>query len=368
MQTSRSRLFLLGATASMVAVANVAFAAGTAAGTDINNRATVNYRIGSVAQTPIESSPSGNSTPGAGNGSNTTLKTDRALDLLVNGVDAARSVSVSSGQTGMVLHFTVRNDGNSVQDFSLLATNRSGSSSEWIGTDTFDPSSFSVFVDTDGNNTYDPGIDTATYIDELAADETRSVFIVASIQLERLNSDIAALTLRAQVAAGGNPGSLGADIDTDDAAIADDPATVQDVFRDAAGDDGDVARNGRHADTERFIVAVARLTVAKSSVVISDPINGTVNPKAIPGARISYTITITNSGATSATSVVLIDPIPPDTTFLPGSIVVNGIAQTDAADGDSAEMIAGVVTGRVPTIPTSGAGNPLTLVFDVTVN
>jgi hypothetical protein len=57
----------------MLAATNSAFAAGTAAGTDINNRATVNYQVGSVAQTPVESSPLGNSTPGTGNGSNTSL-------------------------------------------------------------------------------------------------------------------------------------------------------------------------------------------------------------------------------------------------------------------------------------------------------
>ena len=41
-----------------------AFAIGTDAGVSINNRATVSYSVGSVAQTPIESSPTGNATPG----------------------------------------------------------------------------------------------------------------------------------------------------------------------------------------------------------------------------------------------------------------------------------------------------------------
>ena len=371
MLTSRTKWVLLGAAGTLVAVTSgrsTANAAGTAAGTDINNRATVNYQVGSVAQTPVESSPTGNSTPGVGNGSNTTFETDRALDLLVTGVDASQSVSVTSGQTAAVLRFTVRNEGNGTQDFSLVATNRSGSSSEWTGTDNFDPSSFSVFVDANGNNAYDAGTDIATYIDELAADATRSVFIVATIPLAQLNDDIAALTLRAQVAVGGGAGSQGADITSDDAGVADNPATIQNVFRDDAGDNGDAALNGRHADTERYLVQVARLTVAKTSVVVSDPVNGATNPKAIPGARVRYTITVTNSGATSATSVELTDPIPANTTFFAGSIVVNGVAQTDVVDGDNAEIVAGTVTGRVATIPTSGAGNPSTLVFDVTVN
>lgn len=37
-------------------------------------------------------------------------------------------------------------------------------------------------------------------------------------------------------------------------------------------------------------------TVEKTSVVISDPVNGTHNPKAIPGAVVEYTLLITNTG------------------------------------------------------------------------
>jgi uncharacterized repeat protein (TIGR01451 family) len=367
-QTNRLTLIILVAALTSGGLSLSAHAAGTAAGTDINNRATVNYQVGSVAQTPIESSPTGNNIPGTGNGTNTSFETDRSLDLLVTGVDASQSVSVTSGQTAAVMRFTVRNEGNGTQDFSLTATNRSGSSSEWTGTDNFDPSSVSVFVDANGNDSYDAGTDTGTFIDELAADATRSVFIVAAIPLAQLNNDIAALTLRAQVAAGGSSGSQGSDITTDDAAVADNPTTVQNVFRDDAGDNGDALRNGRHADTERFLVQVASLTVTKTSVVISDPVNGATNPKAIPGARVRYTITVTNSGSTAAASIVLTDAIPTNTTYFAGSITVNGVAQTDATDGDDAEVAAGVLTGRVSTIPTSGVGNPSTVVFDVTVN
>lgn len=40
----------------------------------------------------------------------------------------------------------------------------------------------------------------------------------------------------------------------------------------------------------------AQLDVTKVSSVISDPVNGTTNPKAIPGATIEYLITVTNNG------------------------------------------------------------------------
>ena len=59
------------------------------------------------------------------------------------------------------------------------------------------------------------------------------------------------------------------------------------------------------------------LVVVKSVVVSSDPINGTSNPKAIPGAVMLYTITVTNSGSGTAdsSSIAMTDPIPANTTM-----------------------------------------------------
>ncbi len=56
------------------------------------------------------------------------------------------------------------------------------------------------------------------------------------------------------------------------------------------------------------------LTVLKTVAVYSDPVNGTTNPKFIPGAIAQYTIIATNSGgpADNNTSVIT-DPIPANT-------------------------------------------------------
>ncbi len=58
--------------------------------------------------------------------------------------------------------------------------------------------------------------------------------------------------------------------------------------------------------------ATATLTVVKTSLVISDPVNGTTNPKAIPGAVVQYAVTVTNTGtaAVDASTVVVTDPLP----------------------------------------------------------
>ncbi len=65
--------------------------------------------------------------------------------------------------------------------------------------------------------------------------------------------------------------------------------------------------------------ANATLRVGKASSVISDPINGTTNPKMIPGAEIEYAIDVANTGpsAVDTGTIFIRDP-------LPGTITYNG--------------------------------------------
>lgn len=54
------------------------------------------------------------------------------------------------------------------------------------------------------------------------------------------------------------------------------------------------------------------LTVVKAVLTLDDPINGTVNPKAIPGATMRYVIITTNSGAgpVDVDTLIVTDPVP----------------------------------------------------------
>jgi fimbrial isopeptide formation D2 family protein len=60
------------------------------------------------------------------------------------------------------------------------------------------------------------------------------------------------------------------------------------------------------------VTAPPPLTVVKASLVYSDPVSGTTNPKAIPGAYVHYTITVANPNAFTIDndSVVISDPTP----------------------------------------------------------
>jgi hypothetical protein len=62
------------------------------------------------------------------------------------------------------------------------------------------------------------------------------------------------------------------------------------------------------------VTVVTPFNLAKSSQASTDPVNGAVNPKLIPGARATYTVTIANPNpfAATADSIVVLDPTPTD--------------------------------------------------------
>jgi len=81
------------------------------------------------------------------------------------------------------------------------------------------------------------------------------------------------------------------------------------------GTEGTVSDYGQTALT--VISPLPNLLVLKSVATVSDPVNGAVNPKAIPGAVMLYTITVINSGQGPAdnNTTVITDAVPPNTTM-----------------------------------------------------
>ncbi|MBU7579346.1 MAG: hypothetical protein KAF27_02585 [Porphyrobacter sp.] len=67
----------------------------------------------------------------------------------------------------------------------------------------------------------------------------------------------------------------------------------------------------------------ALLVISKTSTVISDPVNGTTNPKLIPGAIVEYAITVRNVGNTTvdSSSIVILDVMPAEMAFATGTPV-----------------------------------------------
>lgn len=316
-----------------------AHAAGTAAGTSVTNSATLNYTVGTVAQTAIVSNTD-------------TFVVDNKIDLTVVHQDAA-IVEVTPGATAQVLTYTVTNTGNKVQDYSLTQTANDGN--PFGATDNFDATGVSIFVDSNGNGVYDAGTDTATFIDELAPDAAVKVFIVADIPSGQADGDVAEYTLTAQVAQGGTASTQGADILTDDSGTADTAAGEEIVFADGDGAGAtEGANDGKHADNNAFKVVTATLTSVKSSCVVSDPVNAGTNPKRIPGAVVRYSIEVANSGTADATSVSISDTLAAEF----GTSAAGLEVRTAACAGiDAGTNACAAKTGTVePVGGTTGAG------------
>ncbi len=304
----------------------------TTAGTDISNTATVNYTVGTVPQTAINSTP-------------VTFKVDKKVDLTVaNGA----GVDTVPGATNVGLPFTVSNTGNDTDSFTLTPANATG--------DSFDTSAFAVYLDVGVVGTYEPGIDTLVGAPvSMARDTTINVLIVSTIPGTALNGNTANMTLTATTTSTATAG-------------AETPTVVDVVFADAG-------RNGTEVDTNTYTIATATLTVTKTATVLADPINcpggvgtcGANLPKAIPGATVEYTITVSNSSTTVAASLVQVTDafttvVSPTTAYVAGSIAKTG--GTAAAPTD-ANVVGNTVTVPVGTLAVSSAA---TVTFRVTVN
>ncbi len=284
-------------------------ATGTAAGTTVNNRATVNYSVGGTAQTPIESSPAGNSNAGVGNGASTAFLVDRRVLFTVAEV-SGNATNVSPGQNDGVTAFTVTNNTNAAEGFALTASNLAATVL-FTHTDNFDMNALRVFVDNPGAGgtagVYDAAFDTATNVNTLAIDASATVFIVANTPLATANNSYANVRLRGQAAVAG---TNGATLETPSAT--DNPAAVDVLF-------GDNGVDGIETADDQYAVQSASLTIQKTSTIISDPFNGAgANRLAVPGSVMEYVVTITNSGAVPATNVQIQDALDATLTFSTG--------------------------------------------------
>lgn len=310
-----------------------------AAGDTISNTASLDYNVGGVAQTTATGT--------------VAFVEDNLVNFTVAWVDGA-NVPVAAGATGQMLTFEVTNNGNGAQDFALTAINA-------LIADGFDvtPASISVVVDDPAGaspGVYDAG-DTATFIDELAPLGVIQVYVFADIPTPLAAALLANVTLTAEVRAGdpaGATGALGAVLSDDSAAA--DNATEQNVLNDAAGIAPDVAKDGLHSVNGIYEVVAANLSVAKVVNTLWDPVNGNVNPKAIPGAIVQYTITITNAaGGASATLTTLSDALQAvaagSLSFDTVLVVNDGVTAESALGNIRIDTTAGGLgagTGRLP--------------------
>lgn len=346
LQTRRGALICSAGLA--VVISSPAFATGTetVAGTTIQNIAYVDYTIGGIAQSQQASNTN-------------TFVVDRKINFTVAEVGDTTTL-VSPNQSQAVTTFQVTNLSNTVIDIGLFASQLSGGTATHGGTDTFDATNVKIYVDTNGDGTYTPGVDQQTaYIDELAIDGTITVFVVADIPIGLSSGDVAGVELTGVARAGGASGVEGAVLAS---TIGGNTAGVDIVL-------ADTGQNGIESDQDDYTILAAAINAVKYSRVVADPINGSNNPKMIPGATVEYCIAVTNGGGATASNVVVTDAVPANTTFY-GSFGVKtdgtGVAGETCAVGPGAGSFNGtIVTGPLSPLAT---GETRTVVFQVTID
>lgn len=369
--TSASLYARLGATAVVLLFTQQSLAAGTDAGTTVSNQATVAYDVNSTSQTPIESDPAGNSTPGAG--SPTEFLVDRRVDFTITEIGGAHT-EVSPGDVQAFTEFQLTNTGNAIMDFDLNLVDLTSADAAVHGElDTDDTmSNYAIRVANGDGATGVPDYATdLAFVDELGEDATVVIYVFADAGAALPNDAYDNFTLNATAAddasATATPGVLDALL-TESAGV-DDPTLIESVFANTSG--ADASGNATEGDSDGFHVNSAELIITKTAAVISDPFS---SGKALPDAVVEYTVTVDNTGgAATAENVVMTDTVQIANVDLElgqyggQDISVNGTPCTAAADADGCTYVGG--TGAMTIdVPDIASGATATILYQVRIS
>ncbi len=304
--------------------AGTAHATGVSAGTLIQNTASATYTSGTAN--------------GSINSNTVTVKVDELLDVAVAGLT---STPVSTGSGTAVLAYSVTNTGNGPEAFKITVN-------PTVTGNSFDTVVQSIVVDTNGNGTYDAGVDqvlaTGASTPSIAADGSLKVFVLVTLPAGAADGGTSQIRLTAESATGsGTPGTVFAG-------------------QGDGGGDAVVGSSGAKANgLDSVIAALAAVSLTKSASIL-DPF-GTAQP--VPGAVVTYTLVASVSGSGNAEALHVTDIIPSGTTYQPGTLKLEGGPLTDAADTD-----AGVASssGIDVTLGTVAGGSTRTVKFSVKIN
>jgi uncharacterized repeat protein (TIGR01451 family) len=302
-------------------------AAGVAAGTIIQNTANVEY-----------TTPSGATVSDTSN--TATLRVDEVLDVTVSR-SGANDITVSPNSTGQALAFTVTNNGNGQEAFRL-------STNLLVSGDQFDPSNGRLAIDTNGNGQYDPSIDQPYVAGQndplLNPDTSVTVFILSDIPASLQNSNRGLAELSAQAVTGtGAPGFSFAGMGN------------------GGGDAVVGATRARATDTSAYVATLVNTQFIKTQSII-DPQGGNTT---VPGSIITYTLTTQVSGSGTLSGAAVIDPIPAQTSYIAGSMRLNGAPLSDTPDSDSGQLTANGIQVNLGTLVAPATQ---TVTFQVKLN
>jgi len=343
-------------------MAGTAHAALTAAGTTITNTANVSYTVGTTPFTK------------ASNPVNTVVTQVTAINI----TPLNTPVNTNPGDTGSAMAFKVTNTGNGPDTFNLVANSI-------VPGDQFDPTLVNIIADSNGNNIYEPLLDTiiapATAL--LAQDAYATYFVVNNIPATVLDAQTGltevtgtsqtASGVAGTVTAGGGIGGV-------------------DVMVGAGG--GTTTSQGTYIVTSITITPQPPVGVGPfppgpppvgytpgdyaKAANVTDPYGGT---SPVPGATVEYVLWFSVAGSGTASNAIIGDDIPANTTYVPGSIrfssdagiTINPLADATPQLGGTLPFTAGAgvnALGQVQVeLGNMTAASPVQMVtFKVTIN
>lgn len=333
-------LRIIGGIFSLALFANESIAAGTLAGTSIENQATVTYDAG------------------AGTVSASSGKVFVTVQELINAnivsQDSA-NVSVSSPQTDAYLKFQLTNTGNGNEAFEISQQNLTG-------TDDFDATFSNVYLD-DGDGVFEPGTDDVIYDNSAAPsispDASIVVWVASNIPAAITDGDTADVQVKAL-----------SKTFSDDAQNSPNAGDVVNSQGDS-GTDAVMGTSGANADDDAtFIVSAISVTIDKIVSAVRDNLGGGTGSQPVPGAEVDYTLTVTVIGTGDADNISVSDPLPTELKLkndITGVITVGGVPETASSadtDGTSYDANTNTITVNLGSVT---AGDPAIAIEFTTV-
>ena len=285
-------ILALGSTLSSAA----SWAIGTPSGTAISNTAILQYTQSGTSRQVLSNAAS--------------FRVDEVVNVVVQKNDTDHVV-VSSPDTRRVLTFTITNTGNGPQRFQL-SVNAALPGSQ------FDPAAVRLAIDANANGLYEPGTDIDYLAGQndplIAPDRSLTVFVLSDIPAARVNNDVGLVALTVKV--GGGTGA---------------PGTVF-PGRGAGGSDVVVGASGGLGNAQNgYLVSQLQPVLTKSQTFANA--SGALIP--LPGSLVTYSLRLELKGSGTTVNGLVADTIPANTTYVPGSLKLDGAALTDRGDADA---------------------------------
>jgi uncharacterized repeat protein (TIGR01451 family) len=317
------------------------WASGTTAGTFISNFAVLKYTIGSGGPSTVTSNT-------------VRLRIDEVIQPVLGWQDAT-PIAVNTPSSNAVLTFLLINRGNGAEAFGLKRKNGpaplpSGSYTPIngsVGSIYLESGALAGFQVSGPNADllYVPGFNDPM----LEPNASIVVYVISDTPTVGFNARGDVL-LGAAALTSGAAGAL--------------PGTSLTGLGQGGGFAVVGSSGAQSAATGGYITGGLALTLNKTVLKVLDPRGTSV---VMPGAELTYQILANLSGSGTASGLVITDPLPIMTTYVPNSLLINGSVQTDANDGDQAKFMGATQTVSV-SLGDVVAPASFVIVFRATVN